>query len=287
MASETSPSDKTATRAIYGRALAALVAAQGNWAVIADVKGAEKEAIEQWASKAKVNLAAADAKARSKILDVANNALVSIALGSTQSSAISKVVDIGLLATSRYEVDIQNPIKSEYAARLLTKHLITETVRYPDAYQHLSPPPDFDRDAPLVSIFVRVLNREEVQQKIAPAEWSLVMGSRSGRKMQIRDGYRIFGSELELSGNSPLDLFRSFCAVYGHELAVGGKRVGKVLMYQQFKGQGANFQALDVKGRQKLAMSTFVKQGNDTIEFAFGYAIDMTQYAEAHAIQST
>jgi hypothetical protein len=278
--------DRTSTRAIYGRALAALVAAQGNWAAVSEVQGAEKEAIEQWASKAKVNLADADAKARSKILEVANNALISVALGSTQPSALHKVVDIGLLATGQYDVDIQNPLKSEYASRFLTKRLITETVRRPDAYQHLSPPPDFQGDVPLVSIFVRVLNREEIQQKLAPAQWSLVIGCRSGRNMHVRDGYRIFGSELALSGSSPLDLFKAFCAVYGHELTIAGTKVGKVLMYQQFKGESAKFEAVGVENKHKIIMSTFFKKGSDGLEFAFGYAIDITKYAEAHADQS-
>lgn len=85
MVSETAISnDHAKARLVYGRALAALVAAQANWSAISEVKGAERQVIETWATKAKVDLEKLDLKARSKLLDVANNALVSVALGSTR-----------------------------------------------------------------------------------------------------------------------------------------------------------------------------------------------------------
>src|SRR5262249_9461945 len=98
MALENTPQEQRAeTRSVFGRALAALVAAQADWNAISEVQGAEREAIEDWAATARVDLQQPSEKARTKLLQVANTAVMSVALGSTQTKADNKLGDLGLL----------------------------------------------------------------------------------------------------------------------------------------------------------------------------------------------
>jgi hypothetical protein len=280
MVSETANLDDPAkTRIVFGKALAALVAAQANWSVITEIHGAERQAIETWAAKAKVDLGKADAKARSKLLDVANTAFVSIALGSPHPNSEEKLGDLGLLTPRSYDIEIQNPLKSEIAEHGVTKREVGDAIHNPDAYQHLSPPPDFDQESPLISMFVRVLNRPAVAQGAAPAKWCFVVGRRVGRKVHVQDAYRISQATLTAVGASPLDLFRAFCGVYGCELMLGPKKIGKFLLYERVKGVG-KIQA-NVPTGHKVHLSTMAKATGEEIELAFGYAIDLTAYGEA------
>jgi hypothetical protein len=273
--------DASKARIVFGKALAALLAAQTNWGVINEVQGAERQAIETWAAKAKVDLGKADAKARTKLLDMANNALISVALGSTRPKSEDKLGNLGLLMPRLYEVEIQNPLRTEIAEHGVTKHEVMDAIHNPDAYQHLSPPPDFNAETSLISIFVRVLNRVEVAQRSASAEWCLVIARRDGRKVWAQDAYKISQTMLVPAGGSPLDLFRAFCGVFGGELTAGSKKIGKFLLYERIKNMG-KIQA-NLPTGHKVQLSTMARTSGDEIELAFGYAIDMTAYKQSLA----
>ena len=278
MASENLAGDERAnTRIVFGRALAALVAAQANWTVISEVHGAERQAIENWAAKAKVDLNRPNAKARAKLLDVGNTALMSVALGSPHAkSSEDRLGTLGLLSPSLYEIKVQNPLSSELSERSLTKGDITQTLRYADAHQHFSPPPNFDPSSPLISIFVRVLNRDELSQGIASPDWCLVTASRKGRNLIAHDAYRIQRAMIVDPGTTPLDLFKAFCDVFGCELKVGEKRIGKFLLYDRVQGTG-KIEAQSPPNH-KVQVSAMAKSNDGIIELAFGYAIDLTVY---------
>jgi hypothetical protein len=270
--------DPSHTRAVFGRALAALVAAQSNWSGIDELPRDERQAIETWAAKAKVDLSNPSTKARSKLLDVANNALMSVALGSTHRKAEDTLGDFGLLSPRLYEVEIGQPLKSEFAEHGLTKNEIKQAVNYPDAHQHLSPPPDFQLGAEMLSLFARVRNRTEVVETNASPEWSFVIANRNGHKVLGLDGYRIERKKLATSGplETPLDLFRAFCDVYGCDLSLDQKSLGKFLVYARVVGTG-HIQAHHPPGH-KIHLAVWAKTGAGTVELAFGYAIDLTKY---------
>jgi len=279
--------DQGDTRAIFGKALAALVAAQANWASIGEVHGAEREAIERWAAKAKVDLITPDAKARARLLDVANTELMSVALGSTHPKADDKLGELGLLSARFYEVELVDPIKSNLSEHGLTKKEIIGAVRYADAYQHLSPPAAFRSNAELVSLFVRVLNAAAVRDNRALPEWALVIGQRAGRKFYARDAYRIKASMLDdkkhhlvkIDGITPLSLFRAFCDAYGCELMLNGKPLGKFLVYERVQGSG-EIGAHGPVGH-KLHIASMHRSAGSVAELGFGYAIDLTTYGHA------
>jgi hypothetical protein len=161
----------------------------------------------------------------------------------------------------------------------LTKSEIAHVVHYPDAYQHLSPPLGFNPDADLVSIFVRLLNPIEVAQG-EPPEWALITSGRKGRKLFVHDGYRIAANTLKDPGKTPIELLRSFCEVYGCELMLGERKLGKFLMYERLKGSRANIQAHAVP-KHKIHLTIMATTAGDTLELAFGYAIDLTSYSRA------
>jgi hypothetical protein len=269
--------ERASARALVGRSLAALVAAQANWAGINQLPRDERQTIESWAAKARVDLNRLTAKARSRLLDVANNALMSVALGSTSPKVDDKLGDLGLLSPRAYEVEITERLRSDLADHALSKGEIVETVHNPDAHQHLSPPMDFQLNAELISLFVRVLNRTKITQESAPPVWSFVLGNRKGRKVIVRDAYRIQAAKLVVQGETPLDLFKAFCELYGCELTLNQKPIGKFLVYARVMGTGT-VQA-HRPPNHKVQLSIITQNNVDgSIEFAVGYAIDLTEY---------
>ena len=274
---QASPDERAQARALVGRALAALVATQANWAGINQLAGDERQTIESWAAKAKVDLSKPTAKARSRLLEVANSALMSVALGSTGPKVDDKLGDLGLLSPSAYEVEIAELLRSNLTQNGLSKGEIREAVHNPDAHQHLSPPMEFQLNAELISLFVRVLNRTELAQGSASPEWALVIGNRKGRKLIALDAYRIQAAKLDAHGETPLDLLKAFCEVYGCELTLDQKPIGKFLVYARLVGTGT-IQA-NHPSNHKVQLSLMAKnRGDGTVEFAFAYAIDLSEY---------
>jgi hypothetical protein len=271
--------DERSKRALFGRGIGALVAAQANWSGIPELPNDERETIEQWAEQAKVNLSKPSVKARSRLLEVANNALMSVALGSTTpKQSRDKLGSLGLLSPSLYEVQLQGPLKTGLAERGLSRNQIKHTVSEPDAYQHLSPPQDFQLGAELISVFVRVLNRDEVVQFASP-QWSLVIGKRDGSKFLAFDGYRIDGRNIALTGETPLHLFKAFCQTFGCELLLGQKPIGKFLVYERVFGNG-QIEA-QAQPKHRIIFSVMAKNWGAGFDLAYGYAIDLTDYKRA------
>jgi hypothetical protein len=279
MTSEVTAYDQRNTREIFGKALAALVAVQANSLSFGELPEPERETIATWAAKARVDLTKLDAKGRTRLLDVANTELMSVALGSTRPKTDDKLGELGLLTPRRYEVEIDGPIKLNIAEHGLTKDDLLDAVHYPNAYQHLSPPKEFGSDGELVSLFVRVRNLTAVRENRDAPEWSVVIGRRNGRKFIACDGYRITRTMIKDEGETPLALFRSFCDAYGCDLKLSGQPMGKFLVYARVKGN----QRLDATAPpgHKLSIATMVKFTGVETELAFGYAIDLTAYDRA------
>ena len=279
MAPEGSHHESSTPRAIAANALAALLAAQTHWTVIKDLTGPEREVVEQWAAKAKVDLGRADARARAKLLDVANDELVTLALGSARPKAQDKLGDLGLVSPRRYRFEQTPQLRDLIGRRGVTKREIEDTVHSPDAYQHLFPPGDFNPDVELMSLFVRVLNRAQVAQDGALAVWCLVVAKREGLKIAGYDAFRVYEDIVKFADGSPLELLRAFCEVYGMELDIKGKRFGKFLTYAKILVEPNVGLGWNAERGRSFSGSTILRSTDDGfLEFALAYAIDSTAY---------
>lgn len=129
----------------------------------------------------------------------------------------------------------------------------------------------------MLSLFARVRNRTEVSQTNASPEWSFIIAKRNGRKVAALDGYRIERKTLAISDQTPLGLFEAFCDVYGCELSLNQKKLGKFLVYARVVGTG-QIQAHH-PSNHKIHLAVMAKpDAAGTVELAFGYAIDLTKY---------
>jgi hypothetical protein len=274
--------DRPTARRIVASALAALLAGESASQAkpIETLPEREQGVIREWAFKAKVDPYSLDRKSRLKLLELANEALITIVTGDTKPKDMqNKLGAAGVLAPDRYTPVPTATLKESLGLSGLSARDAENAVRNADAYQHLFPPDDFGPDADFLSIFVRLLNKSDVQSKRSPAQWLLVTGSRKGKTIEMQTAFLILETKIEIDPirSTPVDLLKSFANTFGNEITLGGTSVGKFCLYKTLPGH--ELPPVGVSGRRVLAslMFRFNSKRNVT-EIATAFSIDKDRY---------
>ncbi len=290
MESETLSQDPSKYRLIVGNVLAALVASEGaaSASVLRELSTAERSVVSDWAAQARVNLDNLDSRGRTKLLNIANETLISLAVGNVNPrDANAKLGTLGILSPAKYAAKATPRLLETLSLAGLTLKDARDAIHHPDAYQHLSPPSDFgEDDTGRPSLFVRQLNRSEAD----PADWLFVIGLRTGSAINMYTALRMFGDDVRLDRDksSPVDLLRAFAESFGLDFKIGGTPVGKFCVYKSVSGLDSNLQVLKSSEGPEIdqySISLFVKLNPkmDRTEIALAFVADTAAYRRSLA----
>jgi len=161
-----------------------------------------------------------------------------------------------------------------------------ETVREPDAVQHVLLPPEAGRDDVSLSYFAKVIEPRRSSEYV-----SLVEAHRSETRIAVRLAWRVQPSLVPLTWPArPLDVLKAFVLKYGMGFQVlGNPELHFLLVSMKMKPVVAKstdvFKLTNVPSQGQYSggqtISTFAFRGSkEDIRIAMAYAIDVTRYLD-------
>lgn len=192
--------------------------------------------------------------------------------------ALARAGQAGRLPPGLYKVEQPPHFQRLFRQFKLKKRVVEEVVHQPDDFQHLLNNDAVEKD--LVSLFMK-----RVLPPKAEPHWLLVQTHRSGLIQIAQAAWRVFPSDVDLSGaEKPLDVLKAFVHAFGLNTKVANKDA-KFIESEAVYGEAAkNIEfAFDVPSHTRFFAAPSHVQTTDPRQRNVGvaYCINLDQYAES------
>ncbi|HTW68658.1 MAG TPA: hypothetical protein VME47_02110 [Acetobacteraceae bacterium] len=229
------------------------------------------------AARRRIGLAADDTSpaALEQIGDVPDEEAERLAGPPNVDAALRRLAEQGALPSDMYEVAIFPTVSEWLGTKFeLELELIKATICNPIREQHFGPA-ESPRQLSLVSLFYK-----EFKTKWPFKDFGmLVVGHRNGLLLTVVQGWRIYPSQLNVSGSSDLvGLLQKFANEYGEPIEWEGRRssfflsVDKALPGMAYK--------IANKPHMKIGISQIVHNKDGIISAALVVAVDIHRYRD-------
>ena len=222
-------------------------------------------------------------EALAELGDILDSEIDSLVPTVNQTAALERLAERGDLPPDLFEVEVIKNISDFHGYHFPAEQaLIEATVRSPDQEQHYGAHPT-ERDAPfLISLFAKFFPDRYPGRSFT----MLVAGQRVGMKLVVHQAWRIYPTDVDISGAKALvDVLKGFAEIFGVNQEVGSTK-GKFILTTDLGGrsdlegswQNAEGET-DKKGRREISVSFFYQQAvKGPLQAALVVAIDLVKY---------